>query len=390
MYVHLRFGSVCQTHEARNTPIVMETGSPTLNELALLLAGLEPECSSDPFRMIRTTGEWREHALELDRLFSNFATDYAGPFTEWTRTHLSASPMPSTVFYPFGGPDFMFAQLLHGEADSYLLGGLEPCDFPSELADPGYWTRGVEGLKTLADGLRHFLERSYFITSEMRQGFFPGWNGILAPLLVFLARTGHRVVSADAWALPCASGPGKRPEGPAVRIAAIRQNRLKQIFHLQQNLRDDHCVPGDPFFKFAGSFGPLCVLLKSASYLLHEPDFSHLRDFILQHGSCLVQDPSSIPYECLIRHEWSVKVHGRYQQAPKVFHQYEQPGLIEASNRQGHGDQSLAFGFGYHTEPRMASLMVASPRRNASRLRKARRTAGDSQGIRVESEFMRS
>lgn len=305
---------------------------------------------------------WQQHARVLDDLFYRFQEEYAGPFSKWARIHLREFRKLPTVFYPFSGPDFMFAHLLHPSAGTCLLGGLETCEAPAEACAAAFWGSRLELLEQLESGIRHFLEHSFFVTAEMRHTFVTKrWNGILAPLLVFLARTGHEIMSVERLVLPGdAAGAGSLATG-AVRIRACFEGKPKQIIYLQKHLRDDHCPASDAFYRFAGSFGPLGVFLKSASYLLHEPDFMHLRDFIFGHAAGLVQDPSSMPYAALVERGWRVRVHGRYQRTPRAFPQYEQRDLIRLCQKPGAVAPELPFGFGYHSQPGRASLMIAAP-----------------------------
>lgn len=335
---------------------------PHFNELARLLAGLDPASTQDPYAQGRATVMWKQHARVLDDLFSKFEREYAGPFSQWARIHLREFRKLSTVFYPFSGPDFMFAHLLHPSAGAYLLGGLETCEAPGDACAATFWGSRLELLAELEAGIHHFLEHSFFVTAEMRHAFVTKrWNGILAPLLVFLARTGHVITGVER--LPLSQDP-RRPGGTAtgaVRICATIEGRPKQIIYLQRHLRDDHCPASDPFYRFVGGFGPLGVFLKSASYLLHEPDFMHLRDFIFGHAAGLVQDPSSMPYAALVERGWRVRVHGRYQRTPRAFPQYEQRDLIRHCQKPGAVGPELPFGFGYHSQPGRASLMIAAP-----------------------------
>ncbi|WP_038160947.1 hypothetical protein [Verrucomicrobium sp. BvORR106] len=337
---------------------------PHFNELARLLAGLGPASAQDPYAQGRATVMWQQHAHVLDDLFSKFEREYASPFSKWARIHLREFRALPTVFYPFSGPDFMFAHLLHPSAGTYLLGGLEICEAPTDACASTFWGSRLELLGELEAGIRHFLEHSFFVTAEMRHTFVTKrWNGILAPLLVFLARTGHEIVDVERLTVPQDQGsqrPGSSTTG-AVCIRASFDGNPKQIIYLQRHLRDDHCPASDAFYRFAGSFGPLGVFLKSASYLLHEPDFMHLRDFIFGHAACLVQDPSSMPYAALVERGWRVRVHGRYQRTPRAFPQYEQRDLIRLCQKPGAVGPELPFGFGYHSQPGRASLMIAAP-----------------------------
>ena len=59
--------------------------------------------------------------------------------------------------------------------------------------------------------------------------------------------------------------------------------------------------------------GPPARLIKSASYLLHDAQFSKTRAMVLDSADVLVQDDTGIPYRFINQSPWQVKLYGKYQ-----------------------------------------------------------------------------
>ena len=338
----------------------------TWNTTARFFAGLPvSEKDGDTFFMALISDAWLHHAHALDQLFQNFTLRHAEPFHTWSEAILGKLARVPAVFYPFSGPDIVFPHLLYRGAETYLLCGLESCDLlPDWKALSPESLKGA--LKALTGSIRHFLEYSYFITKDMKTGLQASClHGVLPVFLVFLARTGHVVhavtpVSLDPRGNPISTHTGaSAPQGLRIRFQGKGEPQC--LYYFQQDLRDEHCAADSPFYHFAASLGRPAAFVKSASYLLHEPNFSHVRDFIFQQCSSLVQDPSSLPFRSFASRGWKIQLHGRYSRTLPVFQRYEQPDLAEAYTREGNNSAPLPFGIGYHTEAATASLQVALP-----------------------------
>ena len=58
-------------------------------------------------------------------------------------------------------------------------------------------------------------------------------------------------------------------------------------------------VAASGYLKFCQEFGRGDSLVKSASYLLHNPGFSDVRDFLLKNSAAILQDDTGIPVKFL-------------------------------------------------------------------------------------------
>jgi hypothetical protein len=330
----------------------------TLDGLARLLAGMPTLTESDYFSSIRQLQVWREHSEDLDDLFARFQALYATPFSQWADENLNTSAHTDTVFYPFSGPDFMFAHLLFPRASNYILCGLESCT-PTDWATQLDETLLPDTLLGTAKCISHFLKHSYFLTTDLREHVRDDRiPGVLPILLVLFARAGCRVVSVrPIGALSETADPCSGPEH-GLHIE-FRKGRTKgNVFYFPQDLRDDFFSNESALFRFISSLDECSVFSKSASYLLHEPNFSTIRNLIFETCSVLVQDPSSMPYRLLEESGWDMDLFGCYRGTLPVFDRYEQPDLIQAYQAAS-AAKPLGFGIGYASDPRSASLISA-------------------------------
>jgi hypothetical protein len=328
----------------------------------------------DAFGPGRLAPAWQGHSEALDSLFDHFTVRYAVPFARWAKSNANGGSDERALFYPFSGPDITFAHLLRPNAKSYILCGLEPCgDFPDQtrLNDALL----LETLPRITSSLRHFLCHSYFITQDLRRHLqIDLLPGVLPVLLVLLCRAGCRVISIDFFRLeasePDANASTESVPGLHIEFASGRTKR--QLYYFQQDLRDTFFSRRSPVFCFIADCGRPVIFSKSASYLLHEPDFSNIRRLIFRQGSVLVQDPSCMPFQLLADRGWSVDLYGHYTKTLPVFKKYEQPDLARAYEGNS-AAEPLPFAIGYLADPHTTSLMVAGPGARKQRVRNGSR-----------------
>lgn len=354
-------GDAFPSQAALNVPVE----SAALNDSARYLAGLPALRGMDAFQSLRATAAWKEHSQKLNDLWADFDLRHGQHVRSWAGREINDLRSARAAFYPFSGPDFLFVNQFYPRAETYLLCGLEPCEpLPTwnsvSQEDVG---RGLNGLVT---SLNSILQFSYFITKDMRQDLqATRFRGVLPVFMVMLARTGHVIESVDAVRLDANGSPIVFAAGqatvPGLLIRARGPNGPKRIFYFSQDLSDGALPPGGSFLRFAASLGKPAALVKSASYLMHESYFSHIRNHLLTQTSGVVQDPSGIPYRVLRERGVKVSLYGNYVSALPIFKQYEQPDLAAAYLDPANRAQPMSFGIGYLMDPKTTSLMVVRP-----------------------------
>lgn len=345
------------------TGLAVPVASAALNDTARFLAGMPSVNGQDAFGNLRNSVAWKNHSLRMNSLWRDFEWRHGRPVNQWAQSEMSDLRDSPAVFYPFSGPDFLFASVFFPYSETYLMCGLEACDpLPA-------WETVTEadidvGLDSLWNSLDTVLQFSYFITKEMRQDLQASrFRGVLPVFLVFIARTGHVVESIEAARLDdngtTVVSAATQSTSPGLLIRINGPHGPKRIYYFTQNLSNDALKPNSPFLLYATSLGRPATLAKSASYLMHESYFSNVRNFILMQSRGLVQDPSGVPYRSLIEQNWKVNLYGNYQGVQDIFKEYEQPDLLSAQQQQG--PRPLSFGIGYLNMPANTSLMVARP-----------------------------
>ncbi len=335
----------------------------TLNDTARLLAGLQP-IGQDSFPAVRGSSGWANHKNKLDTLWSDFSWRHEQPIQNWAASQISDLRSSSALFYPFSGPDFLFANLFFPNADTVVLCGLEPCEPlpPISQLTAAEIEGGLDGLETSINTVMQF---SFFITKDLRRDLVSTrFRGVLPLILTFMARSGHVVESIDLVKIDASGSPvlvsGSSGSAPGAVIRAIGPNGvMKRVFYFRQDLSNDGIQPGSPFLRFVASFNAPPAFAKSASYLMHEGGFSVIRNFLLTQCRGVVQDPSGVPYRSFVEQGWSVSLYGNYRGTIDLFNEHQQSDLVSAYQRLG--AQPLSFGIGYLYDPERTSLMVGRP-----------------------------
>jgi hypothetical protein len=247
------------------------------------------------------------------------------------------------VFYPFSGPDFIYAREFFPNASTYILCGLEPVGNQPSLQSlqPLHSSLGW-----MEFSMRSLMGAGYFVTKEMRVDLKQSPLQGTVPLFCFmLARNGDRIVSVQSTT-----------NHAEIRFHTPGDSRVRALHYFSLDLSNGGMRNGNAFVQFLKSARPDVGFLKSASYLLHEGDFSIIRDLLLTQCRAIVQDDSGIPLRFFAPGRWRFLNFGAYAPPLDIFKKGYQPDMVALyANRPA---EPLPFGFGYHWDPRTANLMV--------------------------------
>ena len=331
-----------------------------LNDAARYMAGL-PGGINSVIGTARDSPRWKLHQANINEMWRQFS-NYRQPRTDaFSRSELGSLRNPSTVFYPFSGPDILFATAFFPQAQNYILCGLEGAD---PLPNIGQLTaeQRETGLDGLSTAITTALNCSFFITKDMRVDLQrTEFKGTLPIMLVFLARLGIEVDSVVPIDLDPngqireTSGRGK---GYHIRCKGLF-GRGKNIYYFQQNLANDSLSPKAPFLKFIANFGPSPTYLKSASYLMHSEGFSTIRSAIINSSPAVLQDDSGIPFRFFQSPPWDVRLYGTYTGVLDIFQENFQTDLLSAYEKQPLSVESINFGVGYKFTAGQSNLLLA-------------------------------
>ena len=329
-------------------------GSSSINDTARFLAGL-PGSNRGDLALGRNSPEWKSHQQQMDRLWNQYLArrSHLGGF----RSQIGGLASPGVLFYPFGGPDYIYSNALFPGARNYVLVGLEGVDAMPDLGNLSA-SEIRQGLGGVAKSLRTVSEASYFVTREMRVDLqSTRFRGALPLLLVEAARNGQSIQYVTAVGIDGAGNLTSRATGSACPGWHIRAGG-RNIFYFRKDLSNGGL--GDRrLLKFVTSRGSVTTFVKSASYLMHQGSFSMIRNFILNQTSGLVQGPSGVPFHDIVEAGWNIKLFGNYQGAAAPFESHSQPDLATAYRDGSYPVKPLSFGIGYQLRAERACIIVA-------------------------------
>jgi hypothetical protein len=199
--------------------------------------------------------------------------------------------------------------------------------------------------------------------------------GVAPLLLVFLARVDARIVDirmTSPWSAgEAAGGPPdaaaaadaarRPPHQPAAVTIAFTTNgsaRVQTLCYARVRMEDAEFARQAALLAYLGGHAPFTTLLKSASYLLHDNQFSRVRSAVLGDSRLVLQDDTGVPFRFFDKAFWSVRLFGRYSPPVKDFNYGRQPGL-ENAYRDTAAVRDLPFSFGYHWRQGSSSVMLA-------------------------------
>jgi hypothetical protein len=157
------------------------------------------------------------------------------------------------------------------------------------------------------------------------------------------------------------------PEGgrPRVRLRAVRiefaspnSAGTQQLYYVSLDASDKALEFYPDFLTWVGQYKPATVLLKSASYLLHDNQFAKTRAMLLDAANVVVQDDTGIPYRFISQNPWQVKLYGRYHRPIRPMTYGYQKDLETAYNSRQE-QTPLPFPFGYHWRGQQSGLIVS-------------------------------
>ena len=343
-----------------------------------VLAGLNPE-DATRFAALLNRPAWTAHRTEFDTNWSKVSGTRFPAMRAWRDKEFKAvADGCTTLFYPFGGPDFLNAYLLYPSCRQYLLFGLEPVgSVPAlERMTP---ERAEAVLAQMRESLSDLFLRDYFITKTMMEELrTPEVDGTLPLLLAMLARLDARVVSVEfgdivpqeapkASTAPRGEGVPKAEAAPAKAAKTARvtitflsagASRPQTLVYYKVNMQDPQFAAHTDFIASLKALGPFTTFVKSASYLMHDDRFATIRAMVLTDSSSILQDDTGVPFRFFDKTVWALTLYGKYTKPVSDFKYGFQKDLDAAFGQPG-AARDLPFTFGYHWREGSSSVMLA-------------------------------
>jgi hypothetical protein len=328
------------------------------DDVARFLAGL-PGKPGSPLIPLEETDAWKEHKRLLDQAWEAADGKLVAGLSEFQKTELDHPELRNaTVFYPFSGPDALTATACFPHNSTYILVALEPAGTLPSLRQMD--KKDLAGyLPAMRQTMESILGRSFFITREMDREFRGQvTDGLLLPIIHVLVRQhftieGFRYIRLDDSGRIIDRDPHYKAstvygnKGLELQYRSDIDQSQHTMYYFSVNLSDKRLRINKPFLAYAAGLNGTATLLKATSYMTHHPEFSVIRDLILEHSGAILQDDSGIPYHFFQSPLWKVQLYGQYVQPYGSFKWLLQKDLQKAYEQPGVKPLPLRIGYGY-------------------------------------------
>ena len=336
--------------------------------IAQILAGITPYPAEPALKRLVDSDSFKEHQQWMTSNWNQVRGRIQTIETWRTQEIRLSGTQKKNLLYPFSGPDFLNAYTFFPEHNRYVFFSLER---PGNLPDLESVT-AVQFAKLLQDvrsAFRDIFERNYFITSYMTKQLTTPWiRGTVPVMVTMMALMNRRIVRIEpldlfpdltqAYDMPDAKQPRVRLRAVRIEFANPTVPGTQQLYYVSLDATDKALEFYPEFLTWIGQYRPATVLLKSASYLLHDQQFAKTRAMLLDAADVVVQDDTGIPYRYISQDPWQTKLYGRYNRPIKPMTYGYQKDLETAYNSRPE-QIPLPFPFGYHWRGQQSGLIVA-------------------------------
>jgi hypothetical protein len=333
-----------------------------LNDIALFISGLPVNKNSSIYELTQTP-EWGEYSEEAKNAWGRFDS-IAARYRAFSKEEIK-SPYDTikTLFYPFSGPDFLFANIMFPNVDKLVLIGLEgPGSVPHiDIASKDSLKDILEMYKVAIEDV---IQLSFFRTIDMKNELGnKSIDGTAPIIMLFLARAGKEITEVNTMYLDksgeltkVSESQGKK-QATAVEIKYRNkgESKIKTVSYLSTNLADPTLSQNVGFMNFLKNVdNNVVTFVKSATYLMHKSYFSIIRNTCLEKSALILQDDSGIGFKFFKKDKWHIQLYGTYSKPIKLFEDFFEPDYLEAFKK---GNvKPLGFRIGY--SPKSNLLMA--------------------------------
>ncbi len=361
------------SENVRKTAFAQQSLSPAprtraADDVGRFLAGL-PGKDGSPFKDLESQEAWQVHRRDSDRVWSRIEEQWLPPMREFQRKELSGPAIENSVaFYPFSGPDAMMITVFFPRNQTYVMVGLEPAGtLPAPLKIPKEKLDSY--LAEVRDTVSSVVRRSFFITREMDREFRGQvTDGLFPPILLLLVRTHHTVLGyryvrldQEGRIIERAAdykAPGRiGNKGLEIDFRTDADGSVHKLYYFSVNLSDERLRRNKPFLAFLSGLKGMTTFFKATSYMPHHPDFTIIRDRVLEQSTAILQDDSGIPYRYFDAAKWQVQLYGDYERPYGSFAWLEQPDLKKAYHTLAPRPLGFRIGYGFSRVP--SNLLLA-------------------------------
>jgi hypothetical protein len=329
-------------------------------DTAKFLAGMQLGNNS-PLAQSQNSNSWLKQRQYFENTWSKLETQQLKKVRQWSQQEVKQiNDTSPSVFYPFSGPDFLYAYSFFPKGKEYILMGLEPVGKALDLTAASESDRNRK-LEEVRSSLYAILQFSFFRTNDMKVDLQK--QGVLPILYVFLARTQNRIIDVQNIGINKDGKIQVFEKGmiSGVKIAFVPEgeSQPRTLYYFSADLSNDGLKKRPELSQFISGIDNNITYLKAASYLMHNDSFSEIRRNILAQSKYVLQDDSGISLKAFDNSKWDLKFYGAYTNPISLFSGSYQEELRKVYST-SKSIKPLNFGIGYKVTANDSNLMLAS------------------------------
>lgn len=333
------------------------------DDLVSIISAIRPKKS---YINIAETAFWGKYRNMVNSDWGVVSKYKIKPIKHWVDSiNLAIGKDTNTLFYPFAGADFLYANSFFPHASNYILIGLEPV---GHLKSPDSLKEAIlqNYLNKVESSLYFSNKVGFFRTNSMRTELNQAeLDGTIHLLSFYIKRCGYSISGIDYFLLDTLGRVKEYNKKEAGKPYAVKisfcDSTLKtpqSCYYFSYNLSDQYLKKHKEILKFVSGFGKKNAFLKAASYLMHTGGFTIMKQYILDNCSIVLQDDSGIPFRSFNVDMWDVKIFGTYSKTIPLFRNKYQSDLKAAINKSPYKGR-IPFRIGYNVNHNEVNLIYA-------------------------------
>ena len=325
--------------------------------------------------------EYAQHRNSMAVFWEKTREHSITPVSEWRETTLFRNPNGTVcredrpAIYPMSGADLINLYNICPYASEYVMVALEKAgDIPHPENQTAQYYQSLRDMRAV---IGNIAQRNYFSSVFMRAKIVNNREipGIAPVLLAFASGLGWRIVDMEKFHL----GEGgkliidevtseQKPRGVRIWFRVEGDKRLRSLTYIEQYLNAQSAEPTHPLNQFFQQRKGGMILFKAASYVMHNPAMTAVRDMFIGVSDYVVQDDSGFRYLDMAP-AFEVSVYGYYRTPVRLgdafFRNYApQPELAALYIERNPPDLPFHFGYGSLRRPPRSNLIVAHRRQS--------------------------
>jgi len=278
-------------------------------------------------------------------MVNSYQQKFVSKMTNWSNTNLSQADY-QTAFYPFSGPDVVTVMSLYPKANYYVLVADQIPEYayinaPEKLSN--------ESQSFECHMLSNFSKKGFYLTNDLigKNGPKPRFIKLLIYNLAFAGAKVNDVrtltINSDGKILPHEKG----NHADGVRFLIETQDgRTVTVDYISGNIADGGLENKPHLVKAFQRKASQVVLIKSASHLLQNSNFSMMKNILVKQAKWITQDETGLDIVPLSEN-FNLQLFGRFISPNNIWAKSPSAHRLAKYYQEHPSKQELPFSLGY-------------------------------------------